>query len=84
MPESVVIGEPFSFTVTGDLTIVDTTRPETFTLTVTADSERELHGSAATTVLRADYDIRIPSVPAVAGVSEEAGLEFDFVAIQSE
>ena len=31
MPDAVAVGEPFSFQVTGDLTIRDVTRPETST-----------------------------------------------------
>jgi hypothetical protein len=40
-----------------------------------------LVGLASTTILRADFDLTIPQVPAVAGVSEAVLLEIDFVAI---
>jgi hypothetical protein len=52
-----------------------------FEVTVTPRSETELQGSARATLLRADFDLRIPSVSSVADVSEEVLLEFDFVAL---
>lgn len=83
-PDSVTIGEPFEFRVTGDLKIRDITNPVTFDMTVTANSEDELSGSGATTVLRSDYGLNIPSVPSVADVSEEVRLEVDFIAAAVE
>lgn len=80
LPQTVNVGEPFEFTVTGDLKIRDITHPVTFAMTVTPRSETEVQGSARATVQRADFDLRIPNVPSVANVSEEVLLEFDFVA----
>jgi polyisoprenoid-binding protein YceI len=76
--------EPVTFTITGDLQIRDITNSVTFEMTATAVSETELKGSGTATVLRSDYDLNIPSVVGVAGVSEEARLEIDFVALSSE
>lgn len=81
LPESATVGEPFDITVTGDLTIRTTTQPMTFDVTVTPVSETEIQGSASTTLMRADFDLNIPSVPSVADVSEEVQLAFDFVAV---
>ena len=81
MPESVAVGDTFDFTVIGDLTIRDITNQVTFDVTVTANSESELVGLATTTVLRADYNLRIPNVPSVANVGEEVPLELDFTAV---
>ncbi len=81
LPASATVGEPFSFAVTGDLTIRAITQPMTFEVTVTPVSETELRGNATTTLLRSDFDLQIPSVPSVADVSEEVVLEFDFVAL---
>lgn len=81
LPESATVGEAFDITVTGDLTIRTTTQPMTFEVTVTPVSESEIQGSARATLLRADFDLQIPSVPSVADVSEEVLLEFDFVAL---
>jgi polyisoprenoid-binding protein YceI len=81
LPDTVTVGEPFTFQVTGDLTILDTTKPVTFDMTVTPTSETELTGSGTARVLYADYGISIPSVPFVADVSDEVGLEIDFTAV---
>lgn len=80
LPASVAIGEPFQFSVTGDLTIRDLTLAQTFPMTVTANSENELVGSGAATILLADYQLSIPSVPSVAWVDEKVIVELAFVA----
>jgi polyisoprenoid-binding protein YceI len=80
LPEAPVVGQPFSFTITGDLTIRDITRPVTFSVTVTPESQDRLTGTASATIDRADYQLTIPSVPRVAGVSEQVTLELDFTA----
>jgi len=80
LPATVTIGQPFQFTVTGDLTIRSVTRSESFPVTVTANSENELVGSGAITILRDDYQLSIPSVPSVAWVADEVKLEIAFTA----
>jgi polyisoprenoid-binding protein YceI len=80
MPETVTIGEPFTFKLLGDLQVRDIVQPVTFDVTIMPVSETRLEGSAVTTVQRADYNLVIPSVPGVADVSEEVRLEIDFVA----
>jgi polyisoprenoid-binding protein YceI len=82
LPAAIVPGETVAFQITGDLTIRDVTLPVTFEVTAMVDAEGRLSGYAATTVLRSDYGITIPSVPSVAEVSDEVLLEFDFVAYQ--
>jgi polyisoprenoid-binding protein YceI len=81
LPESVSVGDSFSFEIVGDLTIRDITQEVRFTTTVDVESVFRLVGLASTTILRADFDLTIPQVPAVAGVSEDVLLEIDFVAI---
>lgn len=80
LPASVAVGETVTFTIVGDLTIRDITRPATFTVTATLVSATELAGSASTAVLRGDYDLQIPSVPHVANVDDEVSLLIEFVA----
>jgi len=80
LPESVAEGQPFSFQVTGDLTILGTAVPVTFDMTVTPVSTSELTGSGSATIRYADFGISIPSVPMVAGVSDDVRLEIDFTA----
>lgn len=82
LPESVAVGDTFEFQVTGDLTLKDETRSETFDVSVTVDSENQLTGLATATIIYADYGIFIPDVPFVANVGDELKLEFDFVAAQ--
>ena len=81
LPSTVGVGEPFDFTVTGDLTVRATTQPVTFDMTVTANSEDEITGLGTATILYADFGISIPSVPAVANVEDEVRLEIEFTAV---
>ncbi len=81
LPESVTMGEAFSFQITGDLQLRDITNTVTFEVTVTPVSETRLEGSAATVVTRESYGLTIPSVPGVANVEEEVEIEIDFVAV---
>lgn len=82
LPESVTVGgEPFTFTMTGDLTLRDVTNAVTFDVTVTPVSAERLEGSAKAVVMREAYGLTIPSVPGVANVEEEVDLEIDFVAV---
>jgi polyisoprenoid-binding protein YceI len=83
MPETITleqIGESFSFQVTGDFQLVDTTRSVTFEMEVTPLSETQITGYGTTTIRREDYGLEIPTVPGVANVSQEVQLEIEFVA----
>ncbi|MGB5051142.1 MAG: YceI family protein [Caldilineaceae bacterium] len=80
VPAAVAVGDVLNLQVTGDLTIREITRAETFAVTVTVVSESELHMSGATEILRDNYQVTIPSVPSVANVTNEVQLQFDFVA----
>lgn len=81
LPESVTVGQPFTFQVTGDLKLVDTTRPVTFEVTVTPVSEDRIEGVGTATVLRSDYGLNIPNAPGVANVTDEVELKIEFVAV---
>ncbi len=80
LPDSITVGEPVTFQITGDLTIRDITQSVTFDVTATPDSDTQITGKATTTVQRSDFDLNIPSVPQVANVSEDVQLQIDFVA----
>ena len=82
LPDSVTVGEPFTFTVTGELPLVDVTQTVTWEMTVTPVSETRIEGYGQTQVLRSDYDISIPDVPSVANVTDEVLLEIEFVAVE--
>jgi polyisoprenoid-binding protein YceI len=80
LPASVSVGQTFSFTIAGNLTIHQVTRPETFDVQVTAVSDTALKGQAQTTVKYADFGLAIPNVPMVASVGDTVTLALSFTA----
>jgi polyisoprenoid-binding protein YceI len=78
LPETVTVGQPFTFQLNGDLTIRNTTRPAAFDVTVTPAADGSLTGSATTTIQYSDWGISIPSVPFVASVGNQVVLELNF------
>jgi polyisoprenoid-binding protein YceI len=81
LPDSVAIGEPVNFSITGDLQVRDVVRPVTFEVTATLESEQQLVGTATTSIARAEFNLSIPNVPGVANVEETVLLAIDFVAV---
>ena len=75
--------QTYTFRLTGDLTIRDTTRSVTFEVTLTVQSADRLSGSATATIERSEFGLSIPSVPQVAEVSNEVILEVDFIAVRT-
>ena len=80
LPDKVKAGDQLALTVSGDLTIVDVTRSEAFSVSVLVVSEQLLRGEATVTVLRSNYGLRIPSLPFLAEVADEVALTIRFVA----
>lgn len=83
LPESIEVGDRFSFQVTGDLTVRDVTSSVTFEMSLDVESEEEISGSASTTILWEDFDITIPYVGGnsiVASVEDRVDLELEFLA----
>lgn len=80
LPDTITMGEPISFQVTGNLVLRGVTNEVTFDVTVTPVSETRLEGSASTVVDRTLYGMEIPDAPGVANVEEEVELYIDFVA----
>jgi polyisoprenoid-binding protein YceI len=80
LPATAAAGDSFSFQVIGDLTILDTTLPVTFDISVTAVDDATLQGAGTATIRYADFGISIPQVPMVASVSDDVKLEIDFTA----
>jgi polyisoprenoid-binding protein YceI len=74
------VGQTYTFQLTGDLTIRNVTKSVTFEVTAQGTSATQISGSAKATVNRGDYNLTIPSVPNVANVGEQVGLQIDFVA----
>jgi polyisoprenoid-binding protein YceI len=81
LPESVAVGETFTFQAVGDLTIRDVTQQVTFDVTVTAVSETRIEGLATTTFPYRDFGLRIPDAPSVDLVADDVTLELAFVAV---
>jgi polyisoprenoid-binding protein YceI len=77
---NVALGMPVTFTITGDLRIVETTRSVTFEATATLTDPQTLTGSASVVVRWADFGLRIPNVPGVSNITDDVTLEIDFVA----
>lgn len=84
LPAAAAAGDSFTFQATGDLTILDTTLPVTFDMSVTAVDDATLQGAGVATIRYADFGISIPQVPMVASVSDDVKLEIDFTAQVSE
>jgi len=84
LPDSITIGETYTFDIIGNLTIIDTTEEVIFTTDVTIVSETEISGSASSSVIYADWGINIPNVPGVANVETDADLVINFVARTAE
>ncbi len=80
LPETVDIGDEIDFEIMGDLTVREVTNPVLFIVSLQVVSDSEIRGSAATIVVRDDFNLTIPQVPSVANVGEEFIVEFDFVA----
>ena len=76
-------GGEYSFSVVGELVVRDISRPVTFEVVARWTAGERLEGMASAMVLRSDFDLSIPSVPFVANVADEIGLELDFTAARS-
>jgi polyisoprenoid-binding protein YceI len=80
LPDTVTIGEAFTFQIIGDLTVHGETQTVTFDVTVNPVSHERLEGIAQTTVRYSDFDMSIPEAPGVAGIGDDVQLEIVFVA----
>src|SRR5688572_8359928 len=83
LPDTVTVGQSFTFQMVGDLAIRGTARETTFDVVVTPTAENRLEGTASSTIRYADWGVSIPQVPSVAGVAEQVALHLDFVAVDS-
>ena len=77
-------GAKLPFSIAGNLTVRQITKPVTFNATLEIISPSELKVTATAKVKRADYALTIPSVPSVANVGEEVQLEIEGVAIAAQ
>jgi len=82
LPAEVTIGDQVLFTITGDLTVKETTRPVVWDVTLTLEDGR-LVVSASTEILMSDYGVG--PIQVVSLVTEDkVALFFDFVALPVE
>ncbi|MCB8943085.1 MAG: YceI family protein [Ardenticatenaceae bacterium] len=80
LPDSVQVGQTYTFQIVGDLTIIGQTKEVTFEAEATLVSESELTGLATTTLKYEEFDVKIPFSQAVQAVSDEVTLELEFSA----
>lgn len=80
LPESIAVGQQVSFKITGDLTIHQVTKTVTFDATVKVVSDKQITGTASTTVKYSDFNISVPDVPSVTGLGDTVKLALDFTA----
>jgi len=81
LPETVTPGTSYELQITGDLTIMGTTRQVTFDAVVTPVSADRIEGTASLTVPYADFGVEIPFLPPqVASVEDIVRLEIDLAA----
>lgn len=82
LPDKVTVGQPFSFKITGNLTLHGATRPLTFDMSITPVSDTQLTGKASTQITYADFGVGVLRMPPqVASVASTTTLEIEFVAV---
>ncbi|MCA9998752.1 MAG: YceI family protein, partial [Anaerolineales bacterium] len=80
LPDSVAVGESYSFQMVGDLTITDQMQEVVFETTATLVDAATLQGEASTTLVYADFGVTVPFAQSVDAVEETVTLELSFVA----
>lgn len=80
LPNEIIEGVPFTFTVAGDLMLAGINKPATFTVTAT-QAGNTLKGNMSSTLKRSDYKLVIPNIPFVANVPDEFTVSADFTAV---
>ena len=79
LPESYVEGQAYSFTVSGDLTVHDTTQLVTFDVTATL-KDNTLTGTATSTVKMSQFGVGPISLLGMLNTEDDVTLTFNFVA----
>jgi polyisoprenoid-binding protein YceI len=83
LPERVVDGREFSFRMTGDMTIRDTTRRQEWDVTATLDGDT-LRGEATTDIEMTRYGVEPPNIAGFVAVENDVELTLEFVATARE
>lgn len=79
LPASYTPGQEVSFTISGDLTIRETTRPATFQVTAKLDGGT-LTGVATTTILMSDFGFGPISIAGILGTEDQVKFTLNLVA----
>lgn len=79
LPESYAEGQEYSFRVSGDLTVRETTRPVTFEVRASLVNQT-LTGSATTTILMSDFGVGPISIAGVLQTEDAVKITLQFVA----
>lgn len=81
LPETIEIGKSYEIEIIGNLTIRHIINEVSFIATINIESNTQISGTASTIIQRGAFELTIPRVPNVAGVSEDVLLAIDFVAL---
>lgn len=79
LPAQVKTGDVLNFTITGDLTVKQTTRPVTWQVQLTV-GDKQLSGTAQTAIKMSDFGVG-PIRLAILATEDDMKLFFDFVAV---
>ncbi|MDQ3327290.1 MAG: YceI family protein [Chloroflexota bacterium] len=79
LPTRVEEGKPFTFKMTGDMTIREATRKQTWSVTATLSGDT-LQGKASTGIKMIQYGVDPPNIPGFVRVEDEVALTLEFVA----
>ncbi|HLF26935.1 MAG TPA: YceI family protein [Anaerolineae bacterium] len=82
LPAQVAVGDQVTFSISGDLTVKETTRPVTWNITMTMEDTR-LVGSASTEITMSDFGVGPIRLP-ILETEDLVKLFFDFVAMPVE
>ena len=78
LPAKVNVGDTISFTITGDLTVKQTTKPVTWQVTLKFN-DQSISGTATTQILMSDFGVGPLKLP-ILQTEDNVKLTFDFVA----
>lgn len=79
LPARVEDGKPFTFKMTGDMTIREMTRKQTWDVTATLDGDT-LRGTAKTELKMTQYGVDPPNIAGFVRVEDDVALTLEFVA----
>ena len=79
LPDKVAVGDDLKFTIAGDLTVKQATKPVTCDVELKV-SDKQLTGTASTQILMSDFGVGPIRIPLLA-TEDQVKLIFDFVAV---